>query len=65
MREASKHIDLGAHRQSEADAGCRVGTPMHRVILCERNKEVHGRKGLATIDNIRKCFKECPWDPLW
>ena len=65
MREALKHIDWGEDIQAEGGAGCRVGTLMHRLVLCARNLEAHGGEALKTIEKLRKWFNECPWDPLW
>ena len=65
MMEALKHIDWGEDLQAEGGAGCRVGTLMHRLVLCARNLEAHGGEALKTIEKLRKWFYECPWDPLW
>ena len=65
MREALGHIDWGEDRMAEAQAGCKVGTVVHRLVLCARNKEVHGKAAQETIKKMRNWFSENPWDPLW
>ena len=65
MREALSHIDWGLDKQGESEAGCKVGSLVHKVVLCARNQEVHGQAALKTINKLRDWFNENPWDPLW
>ena len=65
MQEALKFIDWGSDAAGEAAAGCRVGTVVHRLIQCARNKTAHGRAAVAKIGKLKEEFKRNPWDPLW
>ena len=65
MRQEWEHIDWGGNKEAELQAGCRVGTVIHRLTLCDRHKEGHGDEAKKMIQGIRDCYCECPWDPLW
>ena len=65
MRQEWEHIDWGGNKEAELEAGCRVGTILHRLILCDRHKEGHGEVATRAIEEIRSWYRACPWDPLW
>ena len=58
-------MEWGWGTEAEFQAGCKVGTVIHRLVLCERNKDAHGGEGQKKIQELRDWYSESPWDPLW
>jgi ribonuclease HI len=66
MRQEWEHIDWGGNKEAELQAGCKVGTIIHRLALCDSLQEEHGGEAARkAVREIRDGYFACPWDPLW